>query len=363
MDNGNNQNYQYQNNYMVCPNCKQYVPRGSAFCNFCGFRFPNNAPNQNVNNNMQNNTKNSSNQVIYKIGFAVFIIVAVVLIAYIVDRVNTKDLTTESQTDALGYEYPTDWSDNIEDESAEEYSEVDSEISEFSDQTLYDDNGCVIKLVSGDEDSVQFCFENNTDKDLAFKLIAMSINGSMCDYFDSGYRITSGTKLTESYDLSDIYVYANSNCIEYADFVFWIVDYENLTTNYTTPVLDAKTNMYKKDYIYSSKDDSFSYDGVALSVLENIDTSTTYEIGNNNDNVVYVNFENYTVNGCSMQNEYIPVIAVFPHQKANIDIIPSDDFKQLNNISSIDSVSTQLSVVKEYLGYTDSMSETMNVVE
>lgn len=34
MDNGNN-----QINYMMCPNCKQYVPYGSAFCNYCGFRF------------------------------------------------------------------------------------------------------------------------------------------------------------------------------------------------------------------------------------------------------------------------------------------------------------------------------------
>lgn len=40
MDNGNNQmNYQSQNNYMVCPNCNQYILYGSAFCNYCGFRF------------------------------------------------------------------------------------------------------------------------------------------------------------------------------------------------------------------------------------------------------------------------------------------------------------------------------------
>ena len=34
MDNGND-----QNNYMICPNCKQYVAYGSSFCNYCGFRF------------------------------------------------------------------------------------------------------------------------------------------------------------------------------------------------------------------------------------------------------------------------------------------------------------------------------------
>ena len=40
MDNANNQmNYQYQNNYVVCPNCNQYILYGSAFCNYCGFRF------------------------------------------------------------------------------------------------------------------------------------------------------------------------------------------------------------------------------------------------------------------------------------------------------------------------------------
>ena len=28
-----------RNNFMICPNCRQYVTRNSVFCNFCGFRF------------------------------------------------------------------------------------------------------------------------------------------------------------------------------------------------------------------------------------------------------------------------------------------------------------------------------------
>ena len=28
-----------RNNFMICPNCRQYVARNSVFCNFCGFRF------------------------------------------------------------------------------------------------------------------------------------------------------------------------------------------------------------------------------------------------------------------------------------------------------------------------------------
>lgn len=41
---------QQSNNYMICPRCNQYIPYGSAFCNYCGFQFQ-------YQNNIQIDTK------------------------------------------------------------------------------------------------------------------------------------------------------------------------------------------------------------------------------------------------------------------------------------------------------------------
>ena len=30
---------QQSNNYMICPRCNQYIPYGSAFCNYCGLQY------------------------------------------------------------------------------------------------------------------------------------------------------------------------------------------------------------------------------------------------------------------------------------------------------------------------------------
>lgn len=63
MDNGNNQT-NYQNNYMICPNCKQYVPYGSAFCNRCGMQFQYNTNQYQYDNAQKTKRKESALSII-----------------------------------------------------------------------------------------------------------------------------------------------------------------------------------------------------------------------------------------------------------------------------------------------------------
>lgn len=216
---------------------------------------------------------------------------------------------------------------------------------DYNNKELYNDGDYIITLVSGKDKTMNIKFENNSKYNVQFTMDALSVNGVTTDYSDLGCQVTCGKQTTQSYDLSGI-DFMFSEYIEYANLTFWIADYDNLEVNFHTPVLEITTNMFDGYRDFSLTGD-YVYENVCVNPVNITDDYAYYEIINDNDEPLYIDFYSYCINDCTMQDNYDGYgIYVFPHQSAYATINVSDDFKNLNNISSIDKVELKINIRK-----------------
>lgn len=80
-----------RNNFMICPNCRQYVTRNSVFCNFCGFRF------YPINQVPRSKPKNKPNIALLIMIFCGMLLFILYVVSTFID--DTESETTENTTE------------------------------------------------------------------------------------------------------------------------------------------------------------------------------------------------------------------------------------------------------------------------
>lgn len=328
--------------YKICPNCN-YGNKGNAKkCSNCGYYIGDiAAPQQPI------QPKKKSNVRLYILSGILGFFVLFGLISAFAGGKNNDSEEIKSET-----EHTEEYVAEVKETTTEEIDQQETVSVEIEPQELYNDGDYIISLVSGDNDTLNFKFENNSDRNVQFTMDALSVNGATTDYTDFGYKVASGKQLTQSYDLT--YTdFMFSDTLEYADFVFWIIDYDDLSFDVYTPVLEVKSNQFQ-EYTDFKLNEDFSYDNVSIEPIKISDDFAYYLINNQNDYPVYVNIQDYCINDCTMQDNYQGYnIFVFPKQVSYVQIDLDDDFKNLNNITTVDKVELKFSLQKidEYIDY------------
>lgn len=324
--------------YRICPNCKTANKEHAKECVHCGYLLKNVEP-------IQKEDKKRKWMACIVVIVPIFLLI--LFTAMYVKRGVDGDSNYSISDQATTSEQTSEISEYNTEEA--EIEEINVSIEEAE---LYNDGNYAISVVSGNNETLNFKFENNSDKNIAFQMDALSVNGVTTDYYDLGYKVASGKQLTQSYDLSST-SYVGSDYLEYVDFTFWIVCYDDLSVDMHTPVLEVKTNQFN-EYNEYSLSGNFIYDNVSIQPIKISDDYACYCITNMNDEPLYVDLDDYCVNDCNMQyNSDTCNIFVFPNQIAYTQVNLDDDFKNLNGISSVDKVDFKISLrkINEYLDF------------
>lgn len=89
-------------------------------------------------------------------------------------------------------------------------------------QTVFDENGLSVTLSNlKDNKSIDYCFTNNTDKDMHFYIAGIAVNGCMTHDFMYITKATPGNSLRGTYDFHDLDMYGIQD-IETLDICFYI---------------------------------------------------------------------------------------------------------------------------------------------
>lgn len=317
--------------YKFCPNCKTANKKYAKKCISCGYSL--------------SGVKTIQKK--YKKGILASRIVFITPVALLI--LFTAIYVKRGVDADSDYSIPNQASTSEETSEISEYSTEETEVEEINvsieEAELYNDGNYIISVVSGDNKTLNFKFENKSDKNIAFQMDALSVNGVTTDYYDSGCKVAAGKQVTQSYDLSYT-EYMYSDYLEYANFTFWIVCYEDLSIDFHTPVLEIQSNQfsnYKDCYLQGD----YIYDNVCIVPIDVTDNYANYEITNMNDEPLYIDIEDYCVNDCNLQDNYDTYnIFVFPKQIAYVKITLDNDFKVLNKITSVDKIDFKLSLRK-----------------
>ena len=314
----------------VCKYCQAIIPKANIICPICG---------------------KSQN----KIGSKIVITFLIICFIGIIGNLNNEEL----KKDKL-----------VIHENSQVTNENDAEVS-IEEQLIYDDRNVKIYVKgiekSGKGYNVNIYIENTSSLNLGFNAHAYSVNKIMtnnniysmnCDVAagkKANAKIEIGSKFIENYKIMQI---------ETIDILFWAYDNDKGFKSFDTAQITLETNLKGEDTERIIGTNIYSENGLRIDYLYNSDNKYTYCLTNETGTYVDFDIENVTINDfTSSEIDYDLVGTIVLNDCQSVFTIEiSEDFRFINNISTVEKIEFTISV-RPFEDYSEEWHSDMILLE
>lgn len=332
-----------------CPKCNSIFYDNSAFCNICGSNlipFQGNIQQQpfNIPQNMQPQQYEKPKSNFLLSGIVAFVKVFVVVFVAFIAIVFLSKLFFDDEEDTSrtnnDYTYTNNQSNtqSTTQTTTETTTEAPLPSVVFSEQVIYDENDCKITLTSGDENSLSFLLENNTDKSYSFSVHSMAINSVMtdCNIYTSYTDVGPGKKSNIVIDFDDEWLEFVDGVPEKIEMIFWMYDNDTYMKDIDTGLLQFYCDKPSDTHTLELTGNYVEDNGIQFSMYDYEYDYIDFIIFNTNDYYVDLDICDFAINDYSMDTgldargfTIYPGAAII--QRVNI----RDEFKELNGFTGV----------------------------
>ena len=369
------------NNYNFCGKCGNKIKSNSKYCEKCGNKVV--LDNKTIKKSRSKTKENSdddekvvdsrfvnSNSDNIKKGkklSSIKVILILLLVLFLSCFVSILLLIVMVKNNQINFSYINE--NNAESDKKDDVIPDQDVETSFAEQTIYEDNGIIIKLVDSEKvlsgTKLKFYIENNSSLNLNFNAHSYGVNGIMTrnNIFDMECEVASGKKANTSLIIKDsILKKYKIDYIKYVDILFWAYDNDKSFKEFETNVIRIKSNKNDDSNSWiTSGTEIYNKDGIKIDYLSMENDTIKYVLTNNTGNNLNITFNGISINDYT-KTEIITDLynqQVLKDNQIMFEIKVDNKFKENNSIDKINKVDFYLeyTINDDYNHYkTDNMT-------